>query len=94
MQNALILNLIIFLAGVTVHNIILTDFSYENILVNMINIYMLPGMLSYFALGNSSAIITGLLVVFVYTAVYFLAKLLVGIKHPNELVARSGLASS
>lgn len=90
-QNTLILNLIIFLAGVIVHHIMLTDFSYENLLVNMTNISMLPGILSYFALSNSSAIITGLLVVFAYAAVYSLAKMLVGIKHSNELVVRSSL---
>jgi len=77
-QNALILNLIIFLVGAIAHNILLTDFSYENLLSNVIDTSTLASLQSYFALINSSAIITGMLLVFVYTAVYSLVKLFVG----------------
>lgn len=87
-QNALILNLLIFLAGAVAHNIALTDFSYANLLSNVIDVSMLAGMQSYFALSNSSAIITGILVVFAYAAVYSLGKLfVVRIKKSHELVS-------
>ncbi len=77
-QNALILNLIIFLAGAIAHNILLTDFSYAGLLGNVIGASTLASLQSYFALTNSSAIITGILLVFAYAAVYSLAKLFVG----------------
>ena len=76
-QNALILNLIIFLAGAVTHNIALADFSYADLLSKIIGASMLAGMQSYFALSNSSAIITGMLLVFAYAIVYSLAKLFV-----------------
>lgn len=76
-QNALILNLLIFLAGALIHNIVLTDFSYANILNKIIDISTLTVLQSYFTLTNSSAAITGMLVVFAYAAVYSLGKLFV-----------------
>jgi len=86
-QNALILNLLIFLAGAITHNITLTNFSYANLLSNIIDASTLAGMQSYFALSNSSAVITGMLVVFAYAALYSMAKLIVGrIKRSHELV--------
>jgi len=86
-QNALILNLLIFLAGAITHNITLTNFSYANLLSNIIDASTLAGMQSYFALSNSSAVITGMLVVFAYAALYSMAKLVVErIKRSHKLV--------
>ncbi len=87
----LILNLIIFLGGAIAHNILLMDFSYADLLSNVIDASTLAGLQSYFALTNSSAVITGMLLVFVYAAVYSLAKLFVGrIKNDHhELVLKA-----
>ncbi len=74
----LILNLIIFLGGAIAHNILLMDFSYADLLGNVIDASLLTSLQNYFALTNSSAIITGMLLVFAYAAVYSLAKLFVG----------------
>ncbi len=79
-QNALILNLIIFLAGIVTHNIVLSEFSYATILGNVTDAPMLVGIQSYFALSNSSAIITGVLIVFAYAAVFSLVKQFIGRK--------------
>lgn len=75
-QSSLILNLIIFLAGAITHNIALTDFSYENVLNKFIDSSLLASMQSYFALSNSSTVITGMLVVFAYAGFYSFSKLL------------------
>lgn len=89
-QNALILNLIIFLTGAIVHNIAIMDFSYADLLSSIIGTSTLAGMQSYFALSNSSAVITGMLVVFAYAAVYSIAKPFVGRikKRSHELVIK------
>jgi len=71
------LNLLIFLVGAVTHNIMLTGLSYANLLSSIIDISTLAGLQSYFVLENSSAVITGLLVVFAYAAVYSLGKLFV-----------------
>jgi len=88
-QNALILNLVIFLAGVISHNVALGDFSYSTFLMGKIDYYMLAGLQGYFALSNSSAIITGTLVVFAYALLYSLAKFVVeSIIPPRQLVVK------
>ena len=43
-QNALILNLIIFLVGIVTHNIVLSEFSYATILGNVTDAPMLVGI--------------------------------------------------
>ncbi|MGH9876531.1 MAG: hypothetical protein ACRD5H_02755 [Nitrososphaerales archaeon] len=88
-QNALILNLVIFLAGAITHNVALGDFSYSTFLIDKIDYYTLVGLQDYFALTNSSAIITGTLVVFAYALLYSLAKF-VGetIMPPRQLVVK------
>ncbi|MGH9922345.1 MAG: hypothetical protein ACRD38_06310 [Nitrososphaerales archaeon] len=88
-QNALILNLVIFLAGAITHNVALGDFSYSTFLIDKIDYYTLVGLQDYFALTNSSAIITGTLVVFAYALLYSFAKF-VGerIMPPRQLVVK------
>jgi hypothetical protein len=88
-QNALILNLIIFLAGAITHNVALGDFSYSTFLIGKIDYYTLVGLQDYFALSNSSAIITGTLVVFAYALFYSLAKFVTErIMPPRQLVVQ------
>ena len=73
-QNALILNLVIFLAAAITHNVALGDFSYSSFLMGNIDYYTFAALQDYFALSNASAIITGTLVVIAYAALYSLAK--------------------
>ena len=88
-QNALILNLIIFLAGAITHNVALGDFSYSTFLIGKVDYCTLVGLQDYFSLNNSSAIITGTLVVFAYALLYSLAKFVVErIMPPRELVVK------
>ena len=88
-QNALMLNLVIFLAGAITHNVALGDFSYSTFLIGKIDYYTLAGLQDYFALSNSSAIITGTLVVFAYALLYSLAKFVVErVIPPHQLVVK------
>ena len=77
MQKALMLNLIIFIAGTVLHNVALGDFSYASILSDVTGGSALASIQGYFALNNSSATITGMLLVFAYAAVFSLAKFFV-----------------
>lgn len=89
-QNALILNLVIFIVATTVHNMMMTDFSYIYLLSNITHSSLLPIVHSYFALANSSAIITGMIAVFAYAALHSILKLLSRrTNHSNELIVLS-----
>lgn len=88
-QNALILNLVIFLAAAITHNVALGDFSYANHLSKVVDSSTMASLQGYFALNNSSAIITGTLVVFAYAALYSLAKFAAErIIPPHQLVVK------
>ncbi|GEM_PF-3425496 len=88
-QNALILNLVLFLAAAITHNVALGDFSYSTFLIGKIDYYAFAGLQDYFALSNSSAIITGTLVVFAYALLYSLAKFVAErIVPPRQLVVK------